>query len=199
MLPFSKCKLGLETLFSRSRVPKVTTHSHMEQRHRTIPKRPFGFAECSLEGCGCAGKIYKIIRAIYNRSHHPIENANFRKISNALISDPNTQANLFASHYEQNPIEQNPIPFDLSSNEENYYNKPFSVDEFEYVLQKTPNTSPGRDGITANFIKNLPIGFKSTLLSIYNEIWSTGEIPSEWHIAKILPILKPGKDSKNIQ
>ncbi|GBL67488.1 hypothetical protein AVEN_19131-1, partial [Araneus ventricosus] len=148
----------------------------------------------TCENTGYSGKIYKIIRAIYNRSHHPIENANFRKISNALISDPNTQANLFASHYEQNPI-----PFDLSSNEENYYNKPFSVDEFEYVLQKTPNTSPGRDGITANFIKNLPIGFKSTLLSIYNEIWSTGEIPSEWHIAKILPILKPGKDSKNIQ
>ncbi|GBM17200.1 hypothetical protein AVEN_47600-1 [Araneus ventricosus] len=104
------------------------------------------------ENTGYSGKIYKIIRAIYNRNHHPIENAIFIKISNTLISDSNKQGNLFASHYEQNPIEEF-IPFDLSSNEENYYNNPFSVDEFEYDLQKTPNTSPGRDGITVNFIK----------------------------------------------
>ncbi|GBM53757.1 putative RNA-directed DNA polymerase from transposon BS, partial [Araneus ventricosus] len=163
-----------------------------------ISKRQRQYWNNTCENAGYSGKIYKIIRAIYNRNHHPIENANFIKISNALISDPNTQANLFASHYEQNPIEEF-IPFDLSSNEDNYYNNSFSVDEFDYVLQKTPNTSPGRDGITANFIKNLPTSFKSTLLSIYNEIWSTGEIPSEWQIAKILPILKPGRDSKNIQ
>ncbi|GBM34603.1 hypothetical protein AVEN_123139-1 [Araneus ventricosus] len=163
-----------------------------------ISKRQRQYWNNTCENAGYSGKIYKIIRAIYNRNHHPIENANFIKISNALISDPNTQANLFASHYEQNPIEEF-IPFDLSSNEDNYYNNSFSVDEFDYVLQKTPNTSPVRDGITANLIKNLPTSFKSTLLSIYNEIWSTGEIPSEWQIAKILPILKPGRDSKNIQ
>ena len=34
------------------------------------------------------------------------------------------------------------------------------------------------------------------LLDIFNDIWASGEIPECWKEATVIPIPKPGKDSK---
>ena len=35
------------------------------------------------------------------------------------------------------------------------------------------------------------------VLDIFNNIWTSGEIPECWKEATVIPIPKPGKDSKN--
>ena len=35
------------------------------------------------------------------------------------------------------------------------------------------------------------------LLDIFNDMWASGEIPECWKEANVIPIPKPGKDSKN--
>ena len=44
-------------------------------------------------------------------------------------------------------------------------------------------------------IKHLPDSSKSALLEVFNHIFKTGEFPSTWREATIIPIPKPGKDN----
>lgn len=43
-------------------------------------------------------------------------------------------------------------------------------------------------------LKRLPPETQKALLSLYNAVWFSGEIPSTWKEAVIIPILKQGKD-----
>jgi len=60
-------------------------------------------------------------------------------------------------------------------------------------LDFNPRKAPGPDGITSD----IPLVFKSipkTATSIYNECLKRGYLPKEWKIAKIILIIKPGKE-----
>jgi hypothetical protein len=57
------------------------------------------------------------------------------------------------------------------------------MDEFEAGLDLCNKSSPGMDGINFN-IQGL--GF-------FNGMLQTGEIPEKLYLAKVVPILKPGK------
>jgi hypothetical protein len=54
---------------------------------------------------------------------------------------------------------------------------PLTEDELDQALKNCTGFSPGPD-------------------QIHNMIWSTGEFPSKWTEAIVIPILKPGKDPK---
>ena len=45
--------------------------------------------------------------------------------------------------------------------------------------------------------QQLPKTAPKTLLKLYNKIWVTGNFPTAWRHAIILPVLKQGKDPKN--
>ncbi|OOZ57434.1 hypothetical protein BOW43_12400 [Solemya velum gill symbiont] len=91
--------------------------------------------------------------------------------------------------------EQTPLDF-TSSNTESY-NQLFSLQEFHLALNKAKNTSPGPDDVPYDFLRNLPSPAQTLLLSIFNYIWTTGDIPSIWKEAFVIPIPKPGKDPSN--
>ena len=42
-------------------------------------------------------------------------------------------------------------------------------------------------------LAQLPFNFRDALLKLYNEAWTTGQIPKAWNHAIIIPILKPNK------
>ena len=74
-----------------------------------------------------------------------------------------------------------------------YYNKPFCMDELEYALRRTKETSPGEDLVTYNMIRHLPQQAKAHLLDIYNKFYKDSFFPHCWKESLIIPILKPGK------
>ena len=57
------------------------------------------------------------------------------------------------------------------------------------------STANGPDGMSNLHIKKLAQGAINYLTNIYNHSISTEQIPEIWHIAIIISILKPGKDS----
>ena len=75
-----------------------------------------------------------------------------------------------------------------------------SKDEIKAAIRKLKrNKSPGSDGIPAELIKSAGDSFTDYLYQLFQRIWSTLEMPSEWSLSMITPIYKKGdkKECKN--
>lgn len=74
--------------------------------------------------------------------------------------------------------------------------KKFKMHEIEHIIFKKINAkkAPGYDLITGKVLQNLPKkGFK-LLRIIFNAIVTRGYFPSQWKVAQVIMIQKPGKD-----
>ena len=69
------------------------------------------------------------------------------------------------------------------------------MDELTNAISKSRDTAVGPDSIHYQMLKNLPNSAVDTLLGAVNYIWTTGDFPPEWHLATVIPVAKPGKDS----
>ena len=85
----------------------------------------------------------------------------------------------------------------FSSDNAEVYNKPFSMEELRDALHRAHDTSAGPDEIHYQLLKHLPDASLLRLLNIFNKIWISGDFPSDWRKAIIIPIPKPGKDPTN--
>ena len=52
----------------------------------------------------------------------------------------------------------------------------------------------GLDDIHYQLLKHLSSPYLHTLLALMNEVWATGNVPSIWKTALVVPVPKPGKD-----
>ena len=77
------------------------------------------------------------------------------------------------------------------------YNRPFTMEELQDALRRAHDTSAGPDEIHYQLLKHLPSSSLLLLLNILNKIWLSGEFPSDWRKAIVIPIPKPGKDPTN--
>jgi hypothetical protein len=57
------------------------------------------------------------------------------------------------------------------------------------MIAKTPSKIAKRQ-----FRKHLTESALQVLLDLMNDIWETGDLPSIWKLANVIPIPKPGKD-----
>lgn len=73
----------------------------------------------------------------------------------------------------------------------------FTYLELEKSLKKK-NTAPGEDGITYSMLYYLPSECKVYLLKIYNFIFKSSQIPSQWRKIKVVPIPKANSDPNSI-
>ena len=118
------------------------------------------------------------------------------QISNKLaqsfsnVSSTNNYSNAFRQH----KINMEQIQLNLSDDQDEQYNRPFTMKELNHALSDTSDTSPGPDGIHYQMIKNLPQNAKEYLLSIYNKFFDEGYFPDQWKQAIVIAIVKPGKD-----
>ncbi|GBN72808.1 putative RNA-directed DNA polymerase from transposon X-element [Araneus ventricosus] len=64
----------------------------------------------------------------------------------------------------------------------------------EFIKSTKINKAPGIDGITNKMLKNLPLKILLKLANLYNYMFKLKYFPQCWKTARILPILKPGKD-----
>ena len=62
-----------------------------------------------------------------------------------------------------------------------------------------PYSAPGADTISYEMLKQLPDSSKPSLLSLINLTWKKGQVPRNWKLAEIIPILKPRKDKLDPQ
>jgi len=77
--------------------------------------------------------------------------------------------------------------------------KPFSTEELMSAIKTMKGKgAPGPDDIPPSFIKNLGPKALQELLEICNESFLTGEVPTAWKRAIIIPLLKSGKPASQI-
>ena len=84
---------------------------------------------------------------------------------------------------------------EIHNNED--YNQLFSMEELHRSLNRSRDTAVGPDKIHYQFLKHLSESSLRVLLHAFNKIWQTGQIPSSWQEATVIPIPKPGKDHSN--
>jgi potassium voltage-gated channel Eag-related subfamily H protein 8 len=82
----------------------------------------------------------------------------------------------------------------FKSNNLEDYNRPFSLDELTKEFDKAHDTACGPDDIHDQLLKHLPESALQVLLDLMNDIWETGDFPSIWKLANVIPIPKPDKD-----
>ena len=95
----------------------------------------------------------------------------------------------------KNTKEKTKLNFKSDNNEQ--YNKDFSLKELRKALKKCHDTAVGCDDIHYQFLKHLPFRSLDSLLRIFNQIWQTGILPDSWKEAIVIPIPKPSNDSTN--
>ena len=156
-----------------------------------------------------AKKVWEMIRKISgkqsNTTIHHLENNDGTKITervdiaNRLAQEisKNSSSNNYRTKFQkyQENAEKEHLDFDTENSEN--YNVQFTIRELCDALKKSHDTATGPDEIHYQLLKHLPRDSLMVLLDIFNDIWASGEIPECWKEATVIPIPKPGKDSKN--
>ncbi len=101
-------------------------------------------------------------------------------------------------HTAQSPKSQNSIKPKIcpQHNLTSWYNSDFTEADLMRAINATRPSAPGPDTIPPSFFTHLPRLQQTRLLAFYNYIWATG-VPHQWHLAHILPFLKPNKPPTN--
>ncbi|GFO32878.1 RNA-directed DNA polymerase from mobile element jockey [Plakobranchus ocellatus] len=143
--------------------------------------------------------VWKKIRKIKSSCH--------LKKDGQIISDPTDYADYLAETYSKNSSSKNNSKnfqqtkqraekqnLNLSSENNEPYNNPFIMAELKSSVDKSIESAAGPDGVYYQFLRHLPESCLHTLLKLFNNIWTTGDIPPSWREASVVPIPKPGKD-----
>ena len=77
------------------------------------------------------------------------------------------------------------------------HNRPFSLEVLQDALLRAHDISTGPDEIHYQLLKNLPDASLLLLLNIFNKILISGDFPSDWRKAIVIPIPKHGKVPTN--
>ena len=81
------------------------------------------------------------------------------------------------------------IPFEEEPLDD--YDEPFSILELQSVISKSPGKrAPGKDGITYDVIKSADCTLQSRLLTLFNNIFVTADMPDEWRVSLLMPLYK---------
>ncbi|GFO13177.1 RNA-directed DNA polymerase from mobile element jockey [Plakobranchus ocellatus] len=82
----------------------------------------------------------------------------------------------------------------FSSEDGEPYNNPQLMSELKNYIVKSNESAAGPDGVYYQFLRQLPESCLHTLLKLFNNIWTTGDIPPSWREASVVPNPKPWKD-----
>ena len=153
-------------------------------------------------------KVWDMIRKISGKrqtshiQHLEIDGeivSDLKGITNTLAEtiSRNSSADNYTESFQRvkKRFESNPISF--SSNNDEVYNKEFSMRELIDSINKAHDSAAGPDDIHYQMLKHMPPSSLEVLLGIYNDIWDGGCFPSDWRKATVIPIPKLGKDPTN--
>ena len=148
-------------------------------------------------------KIWKTVHAFTKNSNKPFKQNIELNINNNITSEPDEIITaLKQTFFTQNNLQ----PHDtLQLDSEKYYNTPdtkemhhinlpFNIHELRNALSQSHESTPGQDNINYTTLQHLPNESLTLLLHQINNIWRTGNIPTQWKHAVIIPLLKPTQD-----
>lgn len=132
-------------------------------------------------------------------------------VDGADIYDSEIKANTIAQTFENfhgtthsiiSPNERKVIKFcewlDNTCLQENIDDVLTSVDEVRFYVNQLKNSkAPGIDGIKPIVLKNMPNSIFIIISKVFNWCLTTGYFPEIFKNAKVIPILKQGKDPKS--
>ena len=150
-------------------------------------------------------EIWRVIKAFKGRNYQirsPIEDD-----EENLIYDIQEKAEKHVNHLQKTMYsdilfdytneELRSIDVAANNNSETDYNIRFKIHELENAVSNLkPDKAFGADDIHNRFIIKMPPIKTQELLGVINRIWRKGEVPDEWKLAQVIPILKPGKNPK---
>lgn len=128
-------------------------------------------------------------------------------VNGTMTDDPKVIAETLADHFAEVSAEREHKPAraipekgvpKFEGGEEEVYNRPFSMEELNWAIQKSKGLSAGVDEIGYPMIRHLPWQLKVNLLQIYNGIWEEGRIPERWKTGIVVPIPKAGKNQLEV-
>ena len=122
------------------------------------------------------------------------------------ICDPSRIANLFAEHYTRvgsdnnhdedfllHKVEREFQDIDFSSDNNEDYNRMFTLRELRKSIRISKSSSPGEDEIHYEFLKQLSETDLENMLGFYNTLWEYDQMTDNWNEV-VIPVLKPNKD-----
>jgi len=128
-----------------------------------------------------------------------LEKANILAKNYANTSDTQNYSEKFINYINSNNLKNNPSRiYNGSADEMEVLNERFNLNELKQAIRSAKNNkSPGDDKLPYELLKHLHTNALNVLLIFYNEIWEDGKLPTDWHHAIILPLLKPNKEASN--
>ena len=149
-------------------------------------------------------KTWDTLRMIINKKKHTKQTTTF-DINGEKVSDNNIIANRFNKYFINAPKElckqfkkQTKIPCSYLRNKtcESFYMRPTSEDEISKLLSNIKNSSPGHDDIKVEILKGIKNDILEPLTHICNLSLSSGRVPDDIKIARVVPIHKKGDRDK---
>jgi len=118
------------------------------------------------------------------------------EIANIIASTiaHNTSSDHYTNSFQRLKSQKEKHEIKFPSDNSESYNLPFSKTELTSAIRKAHDSATGPDSIHYQMLKNLPEIALDTLLRVFNDLWVTGNFPSSWSEATVIPIPKPGKD-----
>lgn len=142
--------------------------------------------------------LWKRIRSIANRKcFEPIPA--IRDNSGKLLSTADDIAQIFSefygriTHTDANVQTDSITPPNIG--EEDWLNRDIQLDEVKEAIKHQRNTAAGPDRIHVSMLKHLNITQLKHLTLFFNHIWTKNDFPTQWRLAHIIPLRKPGKDA----
>ena len=200
---------------ARRRLERHPTQENVEllraaaQAARTIcqqaKKKSFQDYVQSIDYKTPVGTVWKKIKSLKSYNYVPSQPL---EINGAIVIDSKEKADAYAKYLSQ--IARSNPQLDLSNFDTVYreaceetgsienYNCDITLDELDYALKNSKNTSPGLDDVPCMLVKALGEKAKKELFAIIQQSFNVGNIPDSWKMGIIVPILKPGKPSKEI-
>ena len=65
------------------------------------------------------------------------------------------------------------------------------------IASMNNNKAPGTDGVTGNIYKQVFKTIPKFVTALYNGCLKQGVFPTNWKVARIIPIFKPGSEKSN--
>ncbi|GFO00724.1 RNA-directed DNA polymerase from mobile element jockey [Plakobranchus ocellatus] len=106
----------------------------------------------------------------------------------------NSSSENYSKNFQQTKQRAEKQNLNFSSENNEPYNNPFLMAELKNSIIKSNESAAGPDGVYYQFLRHLPESCLHTFLKLFNNIWTTRDIPPSWREASVVPIPKPGKD-----
>ena len=187
----------------------MTAYFHQQAKTRLTCKGEMresfrGYVK-SIDSSTPLTKVHDKVRKLNGR---PTSTLSHLKDGDQIKETAKEIADTFATHFSkvssstscsdqflEHKLRQERKQLNFSSDNQEAYNRLFTMEELMHALSQCKDSSPGPDDIHYQMLKHLPEQQLQLLLALYNNIWTTGQYPPSWSEATVIPIPKPGKDS----